>query len=277
MSKSPSYVSKNVTYIGRNFLPTPGGSKSIPKRKQYYLLSDVQYGINGKASKIKTVYQKDALVKSIIQANKRGYEGARSMTGKTFYFQDVIPIGVSPNRIRKLFAKLGDMGSAMKGLSLEKVMQRRAFVNKGRSIYYKMSPGEREKFPKHWGTHKWHLNNYETLWDMIAAGKIKTVQQLDDIDRALQVMEYGGKNPKKLIYKVLNGTVKSEQVIYLNNVRTWIYGKKNIGPQKDKINRFLENKVLKGELTKEVTTKISQGPENLTKFVSYIKSLFHKK
>ena len=277
MTKSPSYISKNATYIGGDFLPTSKGSKNIPKTKQYYLLSDVQYSKDGKASKIKTVYEKGALVKSVRTAKSKGLKGARSMTGKTFKYQNLIPIGVSPNRLRKLFAKLGTMGSAMKGLTVEEVMERRAFVDKGRSIYHKMSPGEREKFPKHWGTHKWHLNNYNRLWELIIDGKIKTVQELDDIDKALQVMNYGGKNPKKLIYKVLNGTVQREQVIYLNNVRSWIYGKQNIGPQKEKINRFLENKVLKGELTKEVTTKISQGPENLTKFVSYIKGVFHKK
>jgi len=276
MSKSPSYVSKNVTYIGGDFLPTSGGSKSIAKSKQYYLLSDVQYSKDGKASKIKTVYEKGGLVKSVMTAKSKGLKGARSMTGRTFKYQNLIPIGVSPNRLRKLFAKLGDMGSAMKGLTIEDVMKRTMFVDKGRSIY-KMSPAEKEKFPSHWGTHKWHLNNYDTLWEMITGGKIKTVQQLDDIDKALQVMNYGGKNPKKLIHKVLNGTVQREQVIYLNNVRSWIYDKQNIGPQKEKINRFLENKVLKGELTKEVTTKISQGPENLTKFVSYIKGVFHKK
>ena len=276
MTKSPSHISKNATYIGGDFLPTSGGSKNIPKTKQYYLLSDVQYSKDGKASKIKTVYEKGGLVKSVMTAKSKGLKGARSMTGRTFKYQNLIPIGVSPNRLRKLFAKLGDMGSAMKGLSVEKVMQRRMFVNTGSPIY-EMSPGEKEKFPKHWGTHKWHLNNYNTLWEMITTGKIKTVQQLDDINKAFRVMDYGYKNPKKLIHKVLNGTVKREQLIYLNNVRSWIYGIDDIGPQKEKINRFLENKVLKGELTKEVTTKISQGPENLTKFVSYIKSVFHKK
>ena len=174
MSKSPSYVSKNVTYIGGDFLPTSGGSKSIAKSKQYYLLSDVQYSKDGKASKIKTVYEKGGLVKSVMTAKSKGLKGARSMTGRTFKYQNLIPIGVSPNRLRKLFAKLGDMGSAMKGLSVEKVMQRRMFVNTG-SPLYKMSPGEKEKFPKHWGTHKWHLNNYDTLWYMITSGKIKTV------------------------------------------------------------------------------------------------------
>ena len=277
MSKSPSYVSKNATYIGPDFLPTSKGSKSIAKTKQYYLLGDVKYSKDGKASKIKTVYEKGALVKSVRTAKSKGLKGARSMTGRTFKYQNLIPIGVSPNRLRKLFAKLGTMGSAMKGLTVEDVRERRMFVDRGRSIYHKMSPGEKEKYPSHWGTHKWHLNNYDKLWYMIADDKIKTVKQLDDIDKALQVMNYGGKNPNKLIHKVLNGTVQVEQVIYLNSVRSWIYDKQNIGPQKEKINRFLENKVLKGELTKEVTTKISQGPENLTKFVSYIKSVFHKK
>ena len=278
MTKSPSYISKNATYIGGDFLPTSKGSKNIPKTKQYYLLSDVQYSKNGKASKIKTVYEKSGLVKSVIQANKKGYEGARSMTGKTFQYQNLIPIGVSPNRLRRLFARLGNMGAAMKGLSAKKVMQRRIFMNTGSPIY-EMSPGEKEKFPKHWGTHKWHLNNYNTLWEMIRIGKIKTVQELDDINAALQTMYYGGKNPNKLIYKVLNGTVQKDQVIYLNTIRGWIYGKENIGPQKEKINRFLENKVLKGELTKEIAVKISRGPENknIKKFVSYIKSVFHKK
>jgi len=277
MTKSPSHISKNATYIGGDFLPTSKGSKNIAKTKQYYLLSDVKYSKDGKASKIKTVYEKGGLMKSVIQANKKGYEGARSMTGKTFKYQNLIPIGVSPNRLRKLFAKLGDMGSAMKGLSVEKVMQRRVFVDKGRSIYYKMTPGEKEKFPKHWGTHKWHLNNYETLWDMITAGKIKTVQQLDDINYAFMIMDYGGKNPKKLIHKVLNGTIQRQQVTYLNNVRSWIYGKQNIGPQKEKINRFLENKVLKGELTGDVINNFEKGYSDKVSPVKFIKSVFHKK
>ena len=276
MTKSPSYVSKNATYIGPDFLATSGGSKNIAKTKQYYLLTNVKYSKDGKASKIKTVYEKGALVKSIRTAKSKGLDGARSMAGTKFRYDSLIPIGVSPNRIRKLFAKLGTMGSAFKGLTVDQVTTRKGFPNTGKPLY-KMSPGEKEKFPSHWGTHKWHSNNYDKLWGMIADGKIKTVQQLDDIDKALQVMNYGYKNSKKLIHKVLNGTVQREQVIYLNNVRSWIYDKKNIGPQKEKINRFLENKVLKGELTKEVTTKISQGPENLTKFVSYIKSVFHKK
>ena len=111
---------------------------------------------------------------------------------------------------------------------------------------------------------------------MITTGKIKTVQQLDDINIAFQTMDYGYKNPKKLIHKVLNGTIQREQVNYLYAIRAWIYGKE-YSSTKDKINRFLENKVLKGELTKEKVMKIKNGPENLTKFVSYIKSVFHKK
>ena len=275
MSKSPSYVSKNVTYIGGDFLPTSGGSKSIAKSKQYYLLSDVQYNKDGKASKIKTVYEKSGLVKSVMVAKSKGLEGARSMTGKTFKYQNLIPISVSPNRLRRLFVKLGDMGSAMKGLSAEKVMQRRMFVNTGSPIY-EMSPGEKEKFPKHWGTHKWHLNNYNTLWEMITTGKIKTVQQLDDINYAFMIMDYGGKNPKKLIHKVLNGTIQRQQVTYLYSLKAWIYGKE-VGTKGDKINRFLENKVLKGELTKEVWDKMNKGPNNQTKIVAFIKSVFHKK
>jgi hypothetical protein len=139
-----------------------------------------------------------------------------------------------------------------------------------------MSPGEKEKFPKHWGTHKWHENNYDKLWGMIADGKIKTVQQLDLIDRALRIMDYGGKNPKKLIYKSLNGTIKGEQLTYLHSLKAWIYGKE-VGTKRDKINRFLENKVLKGELTKEVWDKMNKGPNNQTKIVAFIKSVFHKK
>ena len=275
MSKSPSYVSKNVTYIGGDFLPTSGGSKSIAKSKQYYLLSDVQYSKDGKASKIKTVYEKGGLVKSVMTAKSKGLKGARSMTGRTFKYQNLIPIGVSPNRLRKLFAKLGDMGSAMGGLKVQEVIERRAPLDKGRSIY-KMSPDEKEKFPKHWGTHKWHLNNYDTLWEMITVGKIKTVQQLSDIDTAFKIMEYGGKNPKKLIHKVLNGTVQAEQVRRLYSLRDWIYGKES-GSRKEKINRFLENKVLKGELTNEVWKKFNTGPDNQTKVVAFIKGVFHKK
>jgi hypothetical protein len=275
MSKSPSYVSKNVTYIGGDFLPTSGGSKSIAKSKQYYLLSDVQYSKDGKASKIKTVYEKGGLVKSVMTAKSKGLKGARSMTGRTFKYQNLIPIGVSPNRLRKLFAKLGDMGSAMKGLTIEDVMKRTMFVDKGRSIY-KMSPAEKEKFPSHWGTHKWHLNNYDTLWEMITGGKIKTVQQLDDINYAFMIMDYGGKNPKKLIHKVLNGTIQRQQVTYLYSLKAWIYGKE-VGTKGDKINRFLENKVLKGELTNEVWKKFNTGPDNQTKVVAFIKGVFHKK
>jgi hypothetical protein len=275
MSKSPSYVSKSATYIGPDFLPTSGGSKSIAKTKQYYLLSDVKYSKDGKASKIKTVYEKSALVKSVQTAKTRGLEGARSMTGTAFKLRNLVPIGVSPNRLRKLFAKLGDMGCAFKGLKTQKILQKRAWTDTGSPIY-KMSPGEKEKFPSHWGKYKWHLRNYGILWDMIKNGKIKTVQQLDDINIAFQTMDYGYKNPNKLIHKVLNGTIQREQVNYLYAIRAWIYGKES-SSTKDKINRFLENKVLKGELTKEKVMKIKNGPENLTKFVSYIKSVFHKK
>jgi len=276
MSRSPSYVSKNATYIGPDFLPTSKGSKSIAKTKQYYLLGDVKYSKDGKASKIKTVYEKGALVKSIRTAKSKGLLGARSMTGTTFRYQNLVPIGVSPNRIRKLFGKLGTMGSAFKGLSAQQVMNRMELVNRGKSIY-KMSPGEKEKFPNHWGTHKWHANNYDKLWAMIKNGKIKTVQQLDDIDKTLRVMDYGGKNPRKLIYKVLNGTINQEQVRYLYNIRIWIYNENSYYGKRDKIIRFLENKVLKGELTKEVWDKMKNGPENQTKVVGFIKSLFHKK
>jgi hypothetical protein len=275
MSKSPSYVSKNATYIGPDFLPTSKGSKNIPKTKQYYLLGDVKYSKDGKASKIKTVYEKGALVKSIRTAKSKGLDGARSMAGTKFRYDSLIPIGVSPNRLRKLFAKLGTMGSAFKGLTVEKVMARRGFINTG-SPLYKMSPGEKEKFPSHWGTHKWHSNNYDKLWGMIADGKIKTVQQLSDIDTAFKIMEYGGKNPKKLIHKVLNGTVQAEQVRRLYSLRDWIYGKES-GSRKEKINRFLENKVLKGELTEEVWKKFNTGPDNQTKVVAFIKGVFHKK
>ena len=275
MSRSPSYVSKSATYIGPDFLPTSGGSKSIAKTKQYYLLSDVKYSKDGKASKIKTVYEKGALVKSVQTAKTRGLEGARSMTGTAFKLRNLVPIGVSPNRLRKLFAKLGDMGSAFKGLKTEKILQKRAWTDTGSPIY-KMSPGEKEKFPSHWGKYKWHLRNYGILWDMIKDGKIKTVQQLSDIDTALKIMEYGGKNPKKLIHKVLNGTVQAEQVRRLYSLRDWIYGKES-GSRKEKINRFLENKVLKGELTEEVWKKFNKGPNNQTKVVAFIKSVFHKK
>jgi len=275
MSRSPSYVSKNATYIGPDFLATSGGSKSIAKTKQYYLLTNVKYSKDGKASKIKTVYEKGALVKSIRTAKSKGLDGARSMAGTKFRYDSLVPIGVSPNRIRKLFAKLGTMGSAFKGLTVEKVMRKRGFINTG-SPLYKMSPGEKEKFPSHWGTHKWHAYNYDTLWAMIKDGKIKTVQQLSDIDTALKIMEYGGKNPKKLIHKVLNGTVQAEQVRRLYSLRDWIYGKES-GSRKDKINRFLENKVLKGELTEEVWKKFNTGPDNQTKVVAFIKGVFHKK
>ena len=276
MSKSPSYVSKNATYIGPDFLPTSKGSKSIAKTKQYYLLGDVKYSKDGKASKIKTVYEKGALVKSIRTAKSKGLKGARSMTGRTFRYQNLIPIGVSPNRLRKLFAKLGTMGSAMKGLTVEDVRERRMFVDRGRSIYHKMSPGEKEKYPSHWGTHKWHLNNYDKLWYMIADDKIKTVKQLDDIDLTFRIMDYGYKNPNKLIHKVLNGTIQRQQVLYLHGLKEWIYGKE-VGTKRDKINRFLENKVLKGELTEEVWKKFNTGPNNQTKVVAFIKGVFHKK
>ena len=71
MTKSPSHISKNATYIGGDFLPTSKGSKNIAKTKQYYLLSDVKYSKDGKASKIKTVYEKGALLKSIRTAKSK--------------------------------------------------------------------------------------------------------------------------------------------------------------------------------------------------------------
>ena len=58
MSKSPSYVSKNATYIGPDFLPTSGGSKNIPKTKQYYLLGDVKFSKMVKRVKLKLCMKK---------------------------------------------------------------------------------------------------------------------------------------------------------------------------------------------------------------------------
>jgi hypothetical protein len=61
------------------------------------------------SGKVKQVYSKDALVKSIRQARKFGKNTARSAIGKPFGFRNAIPITTSPKRFQKLVSHLSDL------------------------------------------------------------------------------------------------------------------------------------------------------------------------
>jgi hypothetical protein len=270
----PKHVSKNATYYDRNFFPAES-IKSIPKTKRVYLISDVNFN----KGKVKQVYSKDALVKSIRQARKFGKNTARSAIGKPFGFRNAIPITTSPKRFQKLVSHLSDLPFAQASGRVDP--QNAVLGYFGANIgkdWFKMagiSNEDKIRWPKHYGTYSWHKTNFYKVYDLIRDGKITTIQQIDDINYAFFNMEYGHKNPVKLIYKVLDGTLKREQVGYLDNIRRWIYGKR-VGPQKDKINRFLERKVLNGELTRDKAKKIVKVEEKI-KVVSVTKSLFQKK
>ena len=271
----PKHVSKNATYFDKNFFPTEN-IKKIPKTKRVYLISDVNFN----KGKVKHVYSKDALVKSIRQSRKMtGKNTARSATGKQFHFGNAIPITTSPKRFQKLVSHLSDLPFAQ---GIGRVKRERAVLG-----YFGVDTGEdwfklrnisnedKIRWPKHYGTHSWHKINFMKVYDLIRDGKITTIKQIDDINYVFFNMEYGHKNPVKLIYKVLDGTLKREQIQYLSAIRKWIYGKK-VGPQKDKINRFLERKVLNGELTRDKARKIVEV-EDKQKIVYVAKSIFHKK
>jgi hypothetical protein len=257
----PKHVSKNATYFDRNFFPAES-IKSIPKTKRVYLISDVNFN----KGKVKQVYSKDALVKSLRQAHKLKGKGiARSATGKQFGFRNAIPITTSPKRFQKLVSHLSTLPFAQ---ASGRVKPQNAVLGYFGSQYKgkiglkmrKISNEDKIRWPKHYGTYSWHQTNFYKIYDLIRDGKITTIQQIDDINYAFFNLEYGHKNQIKLIYKVLDGTLKREQVGYLDNIRRWIYGKR-VGPQKDKINRFLERKVLNGEITyKEIAEKIRRGP-----------------
>ena len=265
----PKHVSKNATYFDRNFFPTES-IKSIPKTKRVYLISDVNFN----KGKVKQVYSKDALMKSL--GTK---QFARSATGKKFQFGNAIPITTSPKRFQKLVSHLSTLPFAQASGSVkpEDAVLGYFGANTGKDWFKmrKISDEDKIRWPKHYGTYSWHQTNFYKVYDLIRDGKITTIQQIDDINYAFFNMEYGHKNQIKLIYKVLDGTIQREQVGYLDNIRRWIYGKR-VGPQKDKINRFLERKVLNGELTRDKAKKIVKV-EDKEKVVSVTKSLFRKK
>jgi hypothetical protein len=265
----PKHVSKNATYFDRNFFPT-GSIKNIPKTKRVYLISDVNFN----SGKVKQVYSKDALMKSL---GTKMF--ARSATGKKFQFGNAIPITTSPKRFQKLVSHLSDLPFAQGAFKLKKELAVLGYFddNTGEDWFKirNISNEDKIRWPKHYGTYSWHKTNFYKVYDLIRDGKITTIQQIDDINYAFFNMEYGHKNPVKLIYKVLDGTIDTQQIKYYAAIRKWIYGK-YVGPQKDKINRFLERKVLNGELTKEVAYKIKNTPEN-QRLVPVIKKLFQKK
>lgn len=271
----PKHVSKNATYYDRNFFPTES-IKSIPKTKRVYLISDVNFN----SGKVKQVYSKDALIKTLNQSRKFGKNTARSATGKQFGFRTIVPITTSPKRFQKLVSHLSDLPFAQ---ASGRVKQQNAVlghfgVNTGKDWFEmrNISNEDKIRWPKHYGTYSWHKTNFYKVYDLIRDGKITTIQQIDDINYAFFNLEYGHKNPVKLIYKVLDGTIDTEQIRTLDGIRRWIYGKK-VGPQKDKINRFLERKVIQGKLTDSIANKLTNGPREKNKIVSYIKRLFQKK
>jgi hypothetical protein len=270
----PKHVSKNATYYDRNFFPTES-LKNIPKTKRVYLISDVNFN----KGKVKQVYSKDALAKSLKQSLKKGSLYARSASGKQYHFRNAIPITTSPKRFQKLVSHLSRLPFAqgIRGVKPERAVLGYFGVDSSDDWFKvrNISNEDKIRWPKHYASHSWHKTNFLKVYDLIRDGKITTIQQIDDINYAFFNMEYGHKNPVKLIYKVLDGTLKREQVGYLDNIRRWIYGKR-VGPQKDKINRFLERKVINGEITPDIADKLRKGPLEKNKIVPYIKKLFHK-
>jgi hypothetical protein len=270
----PKHVSKNATYYDRNFFPAES-IKSIPKTKRVYLISDVNFN----KGKVKQVYSKDALAKSLRQSKKIGSIYSRSATGTKFQFGHIIPVTTSPKRFQKLVSHLSDLPFAQTSgrVKPQDAVLGYFGVDTGDDWFKmrKISNDDKIRWPKHYGTHSWHKTNFYKVYDLIRDGKITTIQQIDDINYAFFNLEYGHKNQIKLIYKVLDGTIQREQVRYLSAIRKWIYGKK-VGPQRDKINRFLERKVLNGELTRDKAKKIV-NVEDKEKIVSVAKSVFRKK
>ena len=99
---------------------------------------------------------------------------------------------------------------------------------------------------------------FYTMFELMRKGKITSKEQIDNLDKAYYQMYYGYKNPKKLMHKIIDGSIDPKQVEYYRRIRRWIYGMTNVKPLNTKIEKFLENRVIKGEFTTDNYNKITK-------------------
>lgn len=284
-TKSPSYVSKNATYYNEDFFPVDSKTKkTIPVTRQAYLARDTDFT----KGTIKQVYDKRALFRATKAATAKGLKAARSVTGKEFDQRDVISILVSPKRFKSLISHTYQM-KAFQGAGK---MENDELVQ---AMYPKFKNGEyfdvfsnpeqaKEKYPSHYGKYAWRKKNFLLMYDLIRQGKVTTQKQIEDIDFAFEQLYYGYKNPRTLIMRVLKGEIKMDQVENLRSIRSWIYKATHKTTGQTKIEKFLENKVLRGELTKDMYKKLVKmvKNKNMMKSETYnrvglAKTLFHRK
>ena len=280
-SKSPSYVSKNATYYNEDFFPTES-KKSIPVTRQAYLARDTDFT----KGTIKQVYDKKALFRATKAATAKGLTAARSVTGKDFDQRDVISILVSPNRFKSLISHVYKM-DAFSGpgrVSDEQLVKAHYAVFKNGDWLGRLKQENKERYPPHYDKYEWRKKNFLLMYDLIRQGKVTTQKQIEDIDFAFEQLYYGYKNPRTLITRVLKGEIKMDQVENLRSIRSWIYKATQKTTGQTKIEKFLENKVLRGELTKDMYKKLVTMVKNKNMMksetynrVALAKTLFHKK
>lgn len=282
-SKPPSFVSKSATYIGKNFLPIEEKSKLPSSKNQVYLAVNTNF----KSGKVKHVYDKASVYKTIKAAKTRGLKSGRSMTGKTFDKMNFISIKVSPKKLLSLMTYALDKAFVQPATVLppeEAVLGYYGRFKDG--AYIKLAtPNRRNTFPKHYDSYKWKKTVFYTMFELMRKGKITSKEQIDNLDKAYFQMYYGYKNPKKLMHKIIDGSIDPKQVEYYRRIRRWVYNLKNIKPMNTKIEKFLENRVLKGELTDDIYKRIVDDIKSSGGFrqvntddkLKIIKQAFYKK
>ena len=282
-SKPPSFVSKSATYIGKNFLPIEEKSKLPSSKNQVYLAVNTNF----KSGKVKHVYDKASVYKTIKAAKTRGLKSGRSMTGKTFDKMNFISIKVSPKKLLSLMTYALDKAFVQPATVLppeEAVLGYYGRFKDG--AYIKLAtPNRRNTFPKHYDSYKWKKTVFYTMFELMRKGKITSKEQIDNLDKAYFQMYYGYKNPKKLMHKIIDGSIDPKQVEYYRRIRRWIYGMTNVKPLNTKIEKFLENRVIKGELTDDIYKRIVDDIKSSGGFrqvntddkLKIIKQAFYKK
>ena len=152
-SKPPSFVSKNATYIGKNFLPIEEKSKLPSSKNQVYLAVNTNF----KSGKVKHVYDKASVYKTMKAAKTRGLKSGRSMTGKTFDKLNFISIKVSPKKLLSLMTYALDKAFVQTATNLPPEEAVKGYYSKFKDGGYikLISPNRRNTFPKHYDSYKW--------------------------------------------------------------------------------------------------------------------------
>jgi hypothetical protein len=220
-------------------------------------------------------------------AKTRGLKSGRSMTGKTFDKLNFISIKVSPKKLLSLMTYALDKGFVQPAKGVDPKDAVLGYYGKFKDGEYikLISPDRRNTFPKHYDSHKWKKTVFYTMFELMRKGKITSKEQIDNLDKAYYQMYYGYKNPKKLMHKIINESIDPKQVEYYRRIRRWVYNLKNIKPMNTKIEKFLENRVLKGELTDDIYKRIVDDIKSSGGFrqvntddkLKIIKQAFYKK